>query len=122
MPDEQLAAHVRDLPDPAGARRFYVRLVAEHPHAAGRLARDEGLLADALALAAWSPLLATTLAQYPEYLTWLARERADTHVRTAEELGESLARFALTHTQVARSLELFATRVIPALALERAPA
>ncbi len=98
--EQQLAALVRDLPDPAGARRFYERLAAEHARAAQRLARDEGLMADALALAAWSPLLATTLAQSPEYLTWLARERADTHVRTTEELQESLARFAMTHTQV----------------------
>ncbi len=98
--NEQLATLVRDLPDPLGAGRFYERLATEHPHAAARLAHDEGLRAYALALAAWSPLLATTLAQYPEYLTWLARERADTHVRTCEEFGESLARFAMTHTQV----------------------
>ncbi|HVF42203.1 MAG TPA: hypothetical protein VM936_04285, partial [Pyrinomonadaceae bacterium] len=65
-----------------------------------------GLLADALALAAWSPLLATTLEQHADYLAWLARERvASARVREAEELGESLARFALTHTQVgARAL------------------
>jgi glutamate-ammonia-ligase adenylyltransferase len=98
--EEKLEALVRDLPDPAGARRFYERLAAEHPRAAERLARDAGLRADALALAAWSPLLATTLAQYPGHLAWLARERADTHVRTTEELGEALARFAATHTQV----------------------
>ncbi len=91
---------MRDLPDPLGAGRFYERLATEQPRAAARLARDQGLRADALALAAWSPLLATTLAQYPEYLTWLARERADRHVRTCEELGESLARFTLTHTQI----------------------
>jgi len=79
---------------------FYERLTAEDARAAQRLVRDEGLLADALALAAWSPLLGTTLAQNPDYLHWLARERADTHVRTTEELGESLARFALTHSQI----------------------
>ena len=92
---------MRDLPDAAGARRCYERLATEHPRAAERLARDEALLSDALALAAWSPLLASTLAQQPEHLTWLARERADMHVRATEELGESLARFALTHTQLA---------------------
>ena len=98
--DEKIESLVRDLPDAEGARGFYERLAAEDPRAAGRLARDEGLLSDALALAAWSPLLGTTLAQHPDYLHWLARERADTHVRTTEELGESLARFALTHSQV----------------------
>ena len=91
---------MRDLPDAEGARAFYERLAAEHARAANKLLRDEGLLSDALALAAWSPLLGTTLAQNPDYLSWLARERSDTHVRTTEELNESLARFALTHSQV----------------------
>ena len=58
--------------------------------------RDAGLLSDALALASWSPLLATTLAQNPDYLHWLARERTHTRVKTREELAESLARFSLT--------------------------
>jgi [glutamine synthetase] adenylyltransferase / [glutamine synthetase]-adenylyl-L-tyrosine phosphorylase len=98
--DEKIEALVRDLPDAEGARAFYERLASEHGRVASKLARDEGVLSDALALAAWSPLLGTTLAQNPDYLSWLARERADTHVRTTEELGESLARFALTHSQV----------------------
>jgi glutamate-ammonia-ligase adenylyltransferase len=97
---EQLESLVRDLPDPEGARLFYERMTAEHVRAARAFERDAGLLSDALALAAWSPLLGTTLAQHPDYLSWLARERALTRVRTTEELGESLARFALTHTQV----------------------
>ncbi len=89
----------RSLPDAGGARRFWERVAAEHPRAARRLAEDAGLLSDALALAAWSPLLATTLSEDPDYLPWLARERSDTHVRAAEELAESLARFALTHSR-----------------------
>ncbi|HLL75364.1 MAG TPA: hypothetical protein VK421_08855, partial [Pyrinomonadaceae bacterium] len=88
----------RELPDPDGALRFWERVGEEHPRAARKLRADAALLSDALALAAWSPLLATTLAQQPDYLTWLARERADAHVRAVEELNESLARFALTHT------------------------
>ena len=97
---------MRELPDPEGARLFYERLTASHTRAARAFERDEGLLADALALAAWSPLLATTLEQHADYLAWLARERATAaRVRETEELGESLARFALTHTQTgARSL------------------
>ena len=58
------------------------------------------MLSDVLAIAAWSPLLATTLEQNPDYVTWLQRERASTRVRTREEIGESLARFALTNSQL----------------------
>jgi glutamate-ammonia-ligase adenylyltransferase len=97
--ESKLEALVRELPDPEGALRFYERVRAENPASARAFERDAGLLSDALALAAWSPLLATTLEQNPEHLSWLARERAAARVREAEELGESLARFALTHTR-----------------------
>ena len=89
-----------DLPDAEGARLFYERITTEQPRVRKQFERDPGLLSDALALAAWSPLLGTTLAQNPDYLSWLARERTQARVRTAEEFGESLARFALTHSQV----------------------
>jgi glutamate-ammonia-ligase adenylyltransferase len=98
--DERIELLLRDLPDGEGARRFFERVSAEHPRAAELLRRDHGLLSDALALAAWSPLLGTTLAQHPEYLPWLARERAHTPTRTQEELAESLARFALTNSRL----------------------
>lgn len=94
--NEQLESLLRDLPDAEGARLFFERLTREHPKTVSILTKDAGLLSDALALAAWSPLLATTLAQHPDYLTWLARERGQTRVRTREEFGESLARFDLT--------------------------
>jgi glutamate-ammonia-ligase adenylyltransferase len=97
--DEKIEELLRDLPDPEGARRFHDQLALEHPRVASKLDADPGLLSDALALSAWSPLLATTLAQNPEHIAWLARERSDTRVRSVEELGESLARFALTHTR-----------------------
>ncbi|HKG13526.1 MAG TPA: hypothetical protein VKB12_09300 [Pyrinomonadaceae bacterium] len=105
-PDEKTESLIRELPDTEGARLFYERVTATNARAARAFERDEGLLADALALAAWSPLLATTLEQHADYLTWLARERvASARVRATEELGESLARFALTHTQTdARAL------------------
>lgn len=96
---ETIESLLRDLPDPEGARLFYERITSEQLRAARTFERDAGLLSDALALAAWSPLLATTLEQNADYLVWLARERAASRVRTTEELGESLARFALTHTQ-----------------------
>jgi glutamate-ammonia-ligase adenylyltransferase len=98
--DEKVESLVRDLPDAEGARLFFERISTEHPKVALSLVRDEGLLSDALALAAWSPLLATTLAQNPDYLQWLARERAHTRIKTREELSESLGRFGLTHSQL----------------------
>ncbi|HEX8282095.1 MAG TPA: hypothetical protein VF588_02020 [Pyrinomonadaceae bacterium] len=106
MPDEKNESLIRELPDPEGARHFYERVAAEGARAARAFGRDEGLLADALALAAWSPLLGTTLEQNPEYTGWLARERADARVRATEELRESLARFALTHTQAPPQVQL----------------
>jgi glutamate-ammonia-ligase adenylyltransferase len=96
----QIEALVRDLPDTEGARLFYERLARERPAILRSLARDAGLLSDALALAAWSPHLATTLGQHPEYFSWLARERGQTRVRTREEFGEALARFSLTNSQL----------------------
>ncbi|MFL6332696.1 MAG: hypothetical protein ACJ754_05050 [Pyrinomonadaceae bacterium] len=104
VPKEKIDSLVRELPDPEGARLFYERVSA--PRAPRALGRGEGLLADVLALAAWSPLLGTTLEQNPDYLGWLARERSDARVRTTEELSESLARFALTHTQVSPQVQL----------------
>ena len=89
---------IRDLPDENGARLFLDRLSTEQPRAFRTLTSQRALLADALALAAWSPLLATTLEQNPEYFSWLSRERTDPRVRSLDELKESLARFALTNS------------------------
>ncbi|HEU4933813.1 MAG TPA: hypothetical protein VFT48_17135 [Pyrinomonadaceae bacterium] len=91
---------LRDLPDQNGPRLFLERLAKEQPRAHQTLLKQPALLADVLALAAWSPLLATTLEQNSEYLSWLGRERADPRVRTADELKESLARFALTNSSL----------------------
>lgn len=96
----ELETLVRELPDEKGASLFLERLSKEHPRAFGKLKQERGLLADVLALAAWSPLLATTLEQNPDYLSWLNRERLNPRVRTPEELRESLARFALTHSSL----------------------
>lgn len=91
---------LRDLPDENGARLFLDRLSTEQPRAFRNLTSQPALLADALALAAWSPLLATTLEQNPEYFSWLSRERTDPRVRSLDELKESLARFALTNSSL----------------------
>ena len=103
----EIESLIRDLPDPQGARLFLENLIKERPRTHQKLLKESGLLSDALALAAYSPLLATTLEQNPDYIPWLARERADTRVRTAEQLKESLARFALTNSSLAPAI-LFA--------------
>src|SRR5215212_327285 len=91
---------LRDLPDQNGASLFLERLAKEQPRAHQTLLKQPALLSDVLALAAWSPLLATTIEQNPEYLPWLSRERGDPRVRTRDEFKESLARFALTHSSL----------------------
>jgi [glutamine synthetase] adenylyltransferase / [glutamine synthetase]-adenylyl-L-tyrosine phosphorylase len=91
---------IHDLPDQNGPRLFLERLAKEQPRPYQTLLKQPALLADVLALAAWSPLLATTIEQNPEYLSWLSRERADPRVRTTDEFKEALARFALTNSSV----------------------
>jgi glutamate-ammonia-ligase adenylyltransferase len=103
----QMESLIRDLPDEKGARLFVDRLATEQPLTFQKLQRQPPLLSDALALAAWSPLLATTLEQNPDYVSWLMRERADVRVRTRDQLKESLARFALTHSTLSPQI-LFA--------------
>lgn len=105
--DAKVESLVRDLPDEKGARLFLERLSQEQPHTFQRLLLYPALLSDTLALAAWSPLLATTLEQNPDYVSWLMRERADVRVRTRDQLKESLARFALTHSTLSPQI-LFA--------------
>ncbi|HUS11962.1 MAG TPA: hypothetical protein VMZ30_15965 [Pyrinomonadaceae bacterium] len=105
--DAKVEALISDLPDENGARLFLDRLATEQTLTFQKLLRQPPLLSDALALAAWSPLLATTLEQNPDYVSWLMRERADVRVRTREQLKESLARFALTHSTLSPQI-LFA--------------
>lgn len=89
---------LRELPDQNGARLFLNRLEQDSPVFHRKLLTQAPLLADVLALAAWSPLLSTTLERNPDYLSWLSRERLEPRVRTTDELKESLARFALTNS------------------------
>jgi len=98
--DANLESLLRDLPEPNGAHLFFERVAKEQPRVHQSLLKQPALLADVLALAAWSPLLAATLEQNPEYLAWLSRERADPRVRTCDELKEALARFALTNSSL----------------------
>lgn len=98
--EELVERLLRQLPEAGTSRRLFDRLVREQQSVRQLFQREPGLVSDVLAIAAWSPLLATTLEQNPEYLTWLQRERSSTRVRTREELAESLGRFALTNSQL----------------------
>lgn len=91
---------IEDLPDPESAGRFVSQLEEKHPSVALKLAKNEALLSDVLTLAAFSPLLATTMLQHPDYIWWLGRKRRDSGVRGKDELLESLARFSMTHSQL----------------------
>lgn len=86
------------LPDPEAARRFLDQLAEKHPSAHLRLEKKEALLSDVATLAAFSPLLATTMHQHPDYMWWLERKRRESAVRSTDELLESLARFKLTNS------------------------
>jgi len=91
---------VRDLPSPDSATRFILQFGEKNPSHLTRLKKNSGLFSDVLALASNSPLLATTLIQNPEYIGWLGRKRAASAVRDKDELLESLARFAMTHSSL----------------------
>jgi glutamate-ammonia-ligase adenylyltransferase len=86
------------LPDAEIVRRFAEEFAARNPSTAVKLERDPALLSDVLTMASFSPLLATTLLQNPEYITWLKKRRKDSGVRSTGDLIESLARFELTNS------------------------
>ena len=90
---------LNSLPERRSAERL-IDQIALKKSAKSLLDRNAALLSDVLTLAAWSPLLATTIENNPEYVYWLQGERENARVRTREELGESLARFALINSQI----------------------
>ena len=95
-----LDSQIRDLPDAESARRFLDQFAEKNPSQNNKLLKNEGLLSDVLTLVSFSPLLATTLLQNPNYLTWLNRHRAESKIRDKEELLESLGRFSLVNSMV----------------------
>jgi glutamate-ammonia-ligase adenylyltransferase len=97
---EKLESLIKDLPDAEGARRFFGQFAEKFPNEARKIEKNEGLFSDVLTLAAFSPLLSATLLQNPGYAAWLNRQRASTKVRGKDEILESLARFALTSSQI----------------------
>src|SRR5688572_16765184 len=96
---EKIQSLIKDLPDAEAAGRFFSQMTERNPVEAKKLLKNEGLLSDVLTVAGFSPLLAATLLQNPGYVAWLGRERAETKIRSKEELLESLARFSLTNSQ-----------------------
>jgi glutamate-ammonia-ligase adenylyltransferase len=97
--NEKVEHLLAQLPEPQAAQLLYDQLSTQ-PSIRNLFQKDPALLSDVLALAAWSPLLATTLENHPEYVSWFQRERSVTRVRTREDLGESLGRFALINSQL----------------------
>ena len=77
-----------DNPDPEASERFLRVFEERHISQFTKLLRDDSLLSDVVTLSAFSPLLATTLLQTPDYVAWLRRRRKDTGVRGKEELLE----------------------------------
>jgi glutamate-ammonia-ligase adenylyltransferase len=103
---EKIESLVKNLPDAESARRFYAQLAEKFPAEAKKLAKNEGLLSDVLTIAAFSPLLATTILQNPEYISWLNRQRISSKVRGKDEILESLERFALVNSSVETNILL----------------
>lgn len=91
---------LRDLPDTGAVVQFVRRFEETQPSAFKKLLKNEALLSDVITLVAYSPLLATTLQQNPEHISWLNRRRNDKGVRGKDELLESLARFSLTNSSL----------------------
>ena len=90
---------IRDLPDADSAKRFVEQLAEKHRSKSDRLLKNDALLSDVLTLVSFSPLLASTLLQNPEYLWWLDQNRTESRAPNKAELLESLARFSLTNSQ-----------------------
>ncbi len=96
-----LEKHLIDgLPDPEAASRFFGQFEEKHRSAHAKLVKNPGLLSDVLTVASFSPLLAATMLQNPEYIWWLGRKRAESGVRSRDEMLESLARFTMTQSQI----------------------
>ncbi|MCA1589546.1 MAG: hypothetical protein LC734_03985, partial [Acidobacteria bacterium] len=90
----------RNLPNSESARHFVRQLEETNPQHAAKLEKNQALFSDVVTLAAYSPVIASTILQNPHYLIWLDRERRIEGVRSREELLESLARFSLTNSQL----------------------
>lgn len=98
MPKDKLQNLIENLPDADLAKRFIENFSEKNPNQFRKLEKNVGLFSDVLTLAAYSPLLATTLLQNPNYVSWLEIQRKSSKVRGKEEILESLEKFALTNS------------------------
>ncbi len=103
---EKIESFILNLPDAESARRFYLELAEKFPAEAKKILKNEGLLSEVLTLAAFSPLLAMTILQNSNYISWLNRQRTSSKVRGKDEILESLERFALTNSGVETNILL----------------
>ena len=103
---KEIESLIKDLPDAESASRFLDQFAGKHPSQSKRLFKKKGLLSDVLTIASYSPLLSVTILQNPEYITWLEKARKFSDVREKEDILESLARFALTNSQIDKNVLL----------------
>ena len=100
MPTDKLQNFIENLPDVNPVKRFVEQFAEKFPSQFRKLEKNDGLLSDVLTIAAYSPLLSTTILQNPNYIAWLETQRKSSKVRGKEEILESLARFALTNSTI----------------------
>jgi [glutamine synthetase] adenylyltransferase / [glutamine synthetase]-adenylyl-L-tyrosine phosphorylase len=100
----QIEQLIENLPNPESTRRF-VKDFSEVQR--NKLSKDPGLFSDILTISSFSPLLATTILQNPNYISWISGKRNDSRLPGKDELLESLGRFSLTNSQLETS-DLFA--------------
>ena len=100
MPTDKLQNFIENLPDVYPAKRFVEQFAEKFPSQFRKLEKNDGLFSDVVTIAAYSPLLSTTILQNPNYIAWLETQRKSSKVRGKEEILESLARFALTNSTI----------------------
>lgn len=98
--DAAIEKLITGLPDAEAARRFLDSFAEKHSGEYAKLITNTALLSDVVTLAAFSPLLATTMLQNPEYLWWLNKRRAESGGRSSEELLSSLEDFIAANPDI----------------------
>jgi len=103
---QNLISFINQLPDPIAAEGFVVRLFEEYPSRAKVWERDALFFSNLLTLAAYSPWLAETMLQQPDYIDWLKRERNFQLIKPKEQLLEELGKFAGRHSSISEQVML----------------